>query len=178
MRWARPRRRIRGAEDSAVDVRSGPFRRRAILRSRASGSGERDRPTGTSEHTDRARDLLRRERVLLSKHEWPSFCEERERGVKRIRHRHTRDNNMRLRCEKKGDPGCQSKETHPTSTRLQYELIGNRLYSLLPIQQWSIMDLSSPLLIGNWSVTDFTCPLPIGLTFVTCSFNIHYKEFL
>jgi hypothetical protein len=34
---------------------------------------------------------------------------------------------MRLRCEKKGDPGCQSKETHPTSMRLQYELISNGL---------------------------------------------------
>jgi hypothetical protein len=75
-----------------VDVRSGPFLRRAILRVRAAGGGERDRPAGTSEHTDRASDLLRRERererVLLSEQEWPSFCGERASGVERIRHRH------------------------------------------------------------------------------------------
>jgi hypothetical protein len=48
-------------EDGAVDVRSGPFRR-AILRARATGGGERDRLAGISEHTDRVSDLLRRER--------------------------------------------------------------------------------------------------------------------
>jgi hypothetical protein len=50
-----------------------------ILRERAYDDDERDRPTGTSEHTDRASDLLRRERerVLLSEHEWSSA--ERER---------------------------------------------------------------------------------------------------
>jgi hypothetical protein len=58
----RPRRRIGGAEDDVVDIRSGPFRRRAILRARAAGGGERDRPAESSEHTDRASDLLRRER--------------------------------------------------------------------------------------------------------------------
>jgi hypothetical protein len=42
-----------------VDVRSGPFRRRAIIKARAAGGGERDRPVGTSEHTDRASDVLR-----------------------------------------------------------------------------------------------------------------------
>jgi hypothetical protein len=61
-----PRRRIGGAEDGAVDVCSGPFRRRAILRARAAGGGEWDRPAGTSEHTDRASDLLRRERERSS----------------------------------------------------------------------------------------------------------------
>jgi hypothetical protein len=61
-----------------------------------------------------------------------TFCGERVSGVGRIRHK--RDNNMRLRCEKKGGPGWQSKETHPTSMGLQYEIIGNRLYSPLPIQ--------------------------------------------
>jgi hypothetical protein len=82
----RRRRRGRGdsAEDCAVDVRSGPFRRRArvagrpaavptfqgeklstILRGRAAGSGERDRPAGTSEHTDPASDLLRKERASV-----------------------------------------------------------------------------------------------------------------
>jgi hypothetical protein len=83
---------IRGAEDGAVDARSGPFCRRAILRVRASaGGGDRDRPVVTSEHTDRACDLLRRERerVLSSEQEWPSFCGERASGVERIRHRHT-----------------------------------------------------------------------------------------
>jgi hypothetical protein len=49
-------------EDGAVDIRSCPFRRCAILRARAAGGDERDRPTGTSEDTDRASDLLRRER--------------------------------------------------------------------------------------------------------------------
>jgi hypothetical protein len=106
---AAERRRIGGAEDGAVDVRSGPFRHRAILRARAAGSGERGRPAGTSEHTDRASDLLRRdiERVLLLELEWPSFCGERASGVERIRQTQRRDNNMRLQCEKKGDPGCQ-----------------------------------------------------------------------
>jgi hypothetical protein len=52
-------------EDAAVDVCSGPFRCRTILRERAAGGGERDRPAGTSEHTDRASDLLRRERVSV-----------------------------------------------------------------------------------------------------------------
>jgi hypothetical protein len=63
------RRRRRGrsdnAEDGAVDVHFGPFRRRAILRARAAGGGERDRPAGTSEHTDRASDLPRRERASV-----------------------------------------------------------------------------------------------------------------
>jgi hypothetical protein len=60
-------------EDGTVDVRSCPFRRHAILRARAAGGVERDSPAGTSEHTDRASDLLRRERererVLLSEQE-------------------------------------------------------------------------------------------------------------
>jgi hypothetical protein len=66
-----------------VDVRSGPFLHRAILRARVAGGGEQDRPTGTSEHTDRVSDILmrERERVLLSEREWPSFCRERERVV-------------------------------------------------------------------------------------------------
>jgi hypothetical protein len=52
-----------------------------ILGAREIGGGERDGPTGTSEHTDRPSDLLRgeRERVLLSEQEWPSA--ERERVV-------------------------------------------------------------------------------------------------
>jgi hypothetical protein len=79
------RRRCRGrgdnTEDGAVDVCSGPFRRRARVASRpavassfsgeklstvlrahaAAGGGEWDRPAGTSEHTDRASDLLMKE---------------------------------------------------------------------------------------------------------------------
>jgi hypothetical protein len=63
---ARPRRRIGGAEDGAVEVRSGPFHHHAILRATAAGGGKRDRPAGTSEHTDRASDLIRRERERAS----------------------------------------------------------------------------------------------------------------
>jgi hypothetical protein len=59
--------------------------------------------------------------------------------------------------------GSPAKETHSTSTRLQYEIIGNGLYSPLPIRQRSVKDLRSSLIIGHWSVTDFTSPLPIGL---------------
>jgi hypothetical protein len=89
---------IGGAEDGAVDVRSGPFRRRAILRARAVGGSDWDRPAGTSEQTNRASDLLRRERerVLLLEQKWPSFCGERVSGVERIRQTHRQDNNMRL----------------------------------------------------------------------------------
>jgi hypothetical protein len=61
--WSR--RRIGGTEDGAVDVRSGPFRRRAILKARAAGGDEWDRLAGTSEHTDRPSDLLRIERVSV-----------------------------------------------------------------------------------------------------------------
>jgi hypothetical protein len=52
-------------EDGAVDVRSGPFRRRAILRACAAGGGKRGRPAGTSKCTDRASDLLRGERASV-----------------------------------------------------------------------------------------------------------------
>jgi hypothetical protein len=178
-RWLRGR--GDNAEDGAVDVCSGPFRLRAraagqpaaapafwgeklsvILRARAAGGGERDMPAGTSEHTDRASDLLRRKSECCCQNRSGLLQRERASGVGRRRHR--QDNNMRLQCEKKGDPGWQSKETHPTSMRLQYEIIGNGLYS--------------PLLIGHWSVTDFTSPLLICLTFVMSSFNIRYKEFL
>jgi hypothetical protein len=63
----RRRRHDRGdsAEDDTVDVRYGSFHRRAILRARTAGGGERDRPAGTSEHTDRASDLLRGERASV-----------------------------------------------------------------------------------------------------------------
>jgi hypothetical protein len=48
--------------------------------------------------------------------------------------------------------GSPTKETHPTSMCLQYQIIGNRLYSMLLIWQRSVADLSNPLLmafIGN-----------------------------
>jgi hypothetical protein len=138
-------------EDGTVDVRSCPFRRRAILRARVAGGSEQDRPVGTSEHTDRASDLLRRERasvVVRNRSGLASAEREREWCRKDKTQTQRRDNNMRLRCEKKGDPGCQSKETHATSMCLQYELIGNRLYSSLPIRQRQVTHLSSLLLIG------------------------------
>jgi hypothetical protein len=65
-----------------------------ILRARAAGGGERDRPAGTSEHTDRASDLLRRERASVVVGTGVAFCGERVSGVGRRRHK--RDNNMRL----------------------------------------------------------------------------------
>jgi hypothetical protein len=45
--------------------------------------------------------------------------------------------------------GLTVKETLPTSMRLQYESIGNGLYSPLPIRQRSVTNLSSPLLIEH-----------------------------
>jgi hypothetical protein len=121
-------------EDGAVDVRSGPFHRRAILRARAAGGSERDRPAGTFEHTDRASDLLRSECCCRNRSGLGSAERESKWCRKDKTQTHRRDNNMRLRCEKKGDPRCQSKETHPTSMCLQYKLTGNRLYSPLPIR--------------------------------------------
>jgi hypothetical protein len=85
-----------------------------ILRARVASGGERDMSAGTSEHTDRASDLLRRERererererVLLSEQECPSA--ERERVVSERRHR--RAITMCVSdVRKKGDPGWQSK---------------------------------------------------------------------
>jgi hypothetical protein len=60
-----------------------------ILRVRVAGGGERDRPTGTSKHTDRASDLVRRERERERERERASvvvrtgvaFCGERASGV-------------------------------------------------------------------------------------------------
>jgi hypothetical protein len=63
-----------------------------ILKVRVAGSGERDRPAGTSEHTDQASDLLRRERASFVVRTIVAFCGERACGVGRIRH--IRDNNM------------------------------------------------------------------------------------
>jgi hypothetical protein len=62
-RWHRGR--GDSTEDGAVHVCSGPFRRCVILRACVAGGGERDRPAGTSEHTDRASDLPRRERASV-----------------------------------------------------------------------------------------------------------------
>jgi hypothetical protein len=84
--------------------------------------------------------------VLLSEQEWPSA--ERDRVVSEgydTDEITTRVSDVR----KKGDPRWQSKETHPTSMCLQYEIISNGVYSPLPIRQRSVTDLSSPLLIGH-----------------------------
>jgi hypothetical protein len=83
----RRRRRGRGdsTEDGVVDVHCGPFRLHAraagrpaamptfwgeklsaILKAHTAGGSERDRPVGTSEHTDRVNDLLMRERERAS----------------------------------------------------------------------------------------------------------------
>jgi hypothetical protein len=61
-----------------------------------------------------------------------------------------------------------AKETHPTSMRLQYKIISNGLYSPLPIQQRSVMDLSSPLLIGH---CESASRLLINLVTVTMQFE-------
>jgi hypothetical protein len=53
---------------------------------------------------------------------------------------------MRLRCEKKGDPGRQSKETHPTSMCLQYELMGDNMAAIGNRLKHPITDRA---LIGN-----------------------------
>jgi hypothetical protein len=61
-----------------------------ILRARVASGGERDMSAGTSEHTDRASDLLRRERERERERERASvvvgtgvsFCGERASGVR------------------------------------------------------------------------------------------------
>jgi hypothetical protein len=65
-----------------------------ILSVCASGSGEHDRPTGTSEQRDRVseRPSEKRERVLLSEREWPSAVRERV-----VSEGETSNNNVRLR---------------------------------------------------------------------------------
>jgi hypothetical protein len=85
-------------EDSAVDVRSGPFHLRAILRVRAAGGGERDRSAGISEHTDRASDVLRRERASVVVGTGVALLLQRESEWCRKDkiQTHIRDNNMRL----------------------------------------------------------------------------------
>jgi hypothetical protein len=77
----------------------------------------------------------------LSEQEWPSLCGERASGVERIRHRH-RDEITTCVSD------VRKKATLGANQRLQYELIGNGLYSPLPIRQRSVTDLSSPLPIG------------------------------
>jgi hypothetical protein len=97
-----------------------------------------------------------------------AFCGERASGDGRRRHRQAITTCV-SDVRKKGDPMWQSKdtspktrdasnwvpakETHPTSMRLQYEIIGNGLYSPLPIRHRLVMDLSSPLLIGHCETT-------------------------
>jgi hypothetical protein len=137
-----------------------------ILRARIAGGGERDRLAGTSEHTDRASDLLRRERVRVSVvvGTGVAFYGKRASGVGRRRHRRiitTCISDVRKKVTLGGNQRRQvlrhethpiwspAKETHPTSMRLQYEFISNKLYSPLPIRQRSVTDLCSPLLIGH-----------------------------
>jgi hypothetical protein len=109
----------------------------AILRARAAGGGERDRPAGTSEHTYRASDLLRRERererasVVVGT--GVAFCGERVSGVGRRRHIRTIttyvsdvrkkatlcDNQRRRVLRHETQPiWSAAKEMHPTSMRL------------------------------------------------------------
>jgi hypothetical protein len=86
-------------------------RESAILSVRAPGGGEQSRPAGTSEQRYRASNLLRRESecccrngsdLLRRASEW---CRNEKTEMS--------NNNARLRCEKKGDLGWQSKETSP-----------------------------------------------------------------
>jgi hypothetical protein len=79
--------------------------------------------------------------VLLSEKEWPSFCGERASGVERIRNRHRDEITTCV-------SNVRKKATLGANQHLLYELIGNGLYSPLPIRQRSVTDLSSPLLIG------------------------------
>jgi hypothetical protein len=83
-----------------------------ILRARAAGGIERDRPVGTSEHTDRASDILRRERVSVVVGTRVTFCGEIVSGVERRRYRREITTCV-FDVRKKGDPGWQSKETSP-----------------------------------------------------------------
>jgi hypothetical protein len=79
-----------------------------ILRVRTAGGGERDRPAGTSEHTDRASDLLRRVSECCCRNGSGLLCRESEWCRKEKTE--TSNNNVRLRCEKRGVPGWQSNE--------------------------------------------------------------------
>jgi hypothetical protein len=93
-----------------------------------------------------------------------TFCGERASGVGRRRYRRaittcvsdvrkkaTLGGNQRRRVLRHETHPIVSpaKEMHPTSMRLQYEIIDNVLYSPLPIRQGSVTDLSNPLLIGH-----------------------------
>jgi hypothetical protein len=82
-----------------------------ILRARAAGGGEQDRPVGTSEHIDRVSDLLRRESECCSQNR--SGLPRRESEWCPKEKTETSNNNVHLRCEEKGDPGWQSRETSP-----------------------------------------------------------------
>jgi hypothetical protein len=78
---------------------------------RATSGGERDRPVGTSEHIDRASDLLRRESECCCRNR--SGLLRRESEWCRKKKTETSNNKVRLRCEKRGDRGWQSKEASP-----------------------------------------------------------------
>jgi hypothetical protein len=82
-----------------------------ILRVRAAGGGERDRPAGTSEHTDTVSDLLRRESECCCRNRSGLLQRERESEWCRKEKTETTNNNVCVRFERKGDLGWQSKET-------------------------------------------------------------------
>jgi hypothetical protein len=105
----------------------------AILRVRAAGGGEWGRPMGSSEHTNRASDLLRRERASVVVGTGVALCGERESGVRRRRHRRaittcvsdvrkkaTLGGNQRRRVlrHEMHPIWSPTKETHPTSMHL------------------------------------------------------------
>jgi hypothetical protein len=71
---------------------------------------------------------------LLSEQEWPSFSGERASGVERIRHRHTDEITTCVSDVRKKATLGANQRRRILHMHLQYELIGNGLYSTLPIQ--------------------------------------------
>jgi hypothetical protein len=83
-----------------------------ILRARAAGGGERDWSAGTSDNTDQASDLLRRDRASVVVRIGVAFCGEKLSGVGRRRHGRAITTCV-SDVRKNGDPGWQSKEMSP-----------------------------------------------------------------
>jgi hypothetical protein len=90
-----------------------------ILRAYTAGGCEQDSPAGTSEHTDRASDLLRRERVCVVVGIGVAFSGERANGDGRRRHRRAITTCI-SDVRKKGDPRSLEKETHHFIACYQY----------------------------------------------------------
>jgi hypothetical protein len=109
IRWPLSPPRMRSA--SQLQRRLSEERESTILRARAASGGEWVRLAGTFEERDRASDLWTRERASFVVGAVVTFWAEIASGVRRRRETH--NNNVRLRCEKKGDHGWQSKETSP-----------------------------------------------------------------